>query len=110
MLPDAPHRPRLQHVASAGTTLAVTLAPLVIGVLLAKAAAADPMAPVNALVTRGGQPVPFSPAQWRRCGRQALRRWKDPLHACGRPGTLAGRRRSGVRHLRRTPESLPAER
>ncbi|MFF9570026.1 hypothetical protein [Streptomyces sp. NPDC014685] len=108
MLPDTPHRPRLQHVTAAGTTLAVTLAPLVIGVLLAKAAAADPMAPVNALVTRGGQPVPLSPAQWRRCGGQALRRWKkDPLHACGRPVT---RRRPGVRNLRRTPESLPVER
>ncbi|MFF8614281.1 MULTISPECIES: hypothetical protein [unclassified Streptomyces] len=110
MLPDTPHRPRLQHVTAAGTTLAVTLAPLVIGVLLAKAAAADPMAPVNALVTRGGQPVPLSPAQWRRCGRQALRRWKDPLHACGRPGALVARRRPGLREPRRTAESLPVER
>ncbi|MFF3956693.1 hypothetical protein ACFYY1_26260 [Streptomyces sp. NPDC001890] len=96
MLPDAPSRPRIQHVASAGTTLALSLAPLVIGVLLAKTMATDPMTPVNALVTRGGQPGPISPAQWRGCGRQALRNWKGPLEAGRRPVSLV-RRCAGVR-------------
>ncbi|MEV6164965.1 hypothetical protein AB0L71_24185 [Streptomyces sp. NPDC052052] len=74
MTPGTPLRPRMQHVATAGTALAVTLAPVVIGVLLAKTMAADPMTPINAMVTRGGQTVPLSPTQWRRCGHQALRR------------------------------------
>ncbi|MCX4790922.1 hypothetical protein OG369_33625 [Streptomyces sp. NBC_01221] len=108
MVPDASPRPRMQHVTTAGTALAVTLAPLVIGVLLAKTMAADPMGPVNAMVTRGGQPVPISPAQWRRCGRQALRSWKAPLNACRHPGTLVPRR-AAVRRPRR-PGALLRER
>ncbi|MFI9630395.1 hypothetical protein [Streptomyces sp. NPDC052042] len=88
MVPDAPHRPRLRHMASTGTALAVSLAPLVIGVLLAKSMAADPLTPVNALATRGGQAVPLSPAQWRGCGVRALR---------GRRGPLDGRRRAAAR-------------
>ncbi|WP_405719222.1 hypothetical protein [Streptomyces sp. NBC_00046] len=108
MLPDAPSRPRIQHVTAAGTTLALSLAPLVIGVLLAKTMAADPMTPVNALVTRGGQPVPISPAQWRGCGRQALRGWKGPLKAGRRPVSLV-RRCPVVRRTRR-PVKLPVER
>lgn len=98
----------MQHVATAGTTLALSLAPLVIGVLLAKTMATDPMTPVNAMVTRGGQPVPISPAQWRRCGRQALRNWKGPLQAGRHPGALV-RRCPGVRRPRR-PGPLPVER
>ncbi|MEU9317312.1 hypothetical protein [Streptomyces sp. NPDC048295] len=108
MLPDAPRRPRIQQVTTAGTTLALSLAPLVIGVLLAKTLATDPMTPVNALVTRGGQAAPVSPAQWRGCGRQALRNWKGPLRAGGRPGSLV-RRCTRVRGARR-PQRLPAER
>ncbi|MEE1772421.1 hypothetical protein PUR34_30730 [Streptomyces sp. JV185] len=108
MLPDAPIRPRIQQVTTAGTTLALSLAPLVIGVLLAKTLATDPMTPVNALVTRGGQAAPVSPAQWRGCGRQALRNWKGPLRAGGRPGSLV-RRCPRVRRTRR-PQRLPAER
>ncbi|MEU9763150.1 hypothetical protein ACFYYY_26160 [Streptomyces sp. NPDC001834] len=100
MVPDAPHRPRLQHVTTAGTALAVTLGPLVIGVLLAKAMAADPMTPVNALVTRGGQPVPLSPAQWRGCGARALRGWRDPLRHRRHPAALL-RRRAGERLARK---------
>ncbi|WP_413252784.1 hypothetical protein OG244_05065 [Streptomyces brevispora] len=73
MAPDTP-RPRMQHVTSAGTTLAVTLAPLVIGVLLARTMALDPHTPVNALITRGGRGAGISPAEWRGCGRSALRR------------------------------------
>lgn len=108
MLPDAPLRPRIRQVTTAGTTLALSLAPLVIGVLLAKTMATDPMTPVNALVTRGGQAAPVSPAQWRGCGRQALHRWRGPLRAGGRPGALV-RRRAGVRHPRR-PGRLPVAR
>ncbi|MFF1920822.1 hypothetical protein ACFVW8_09650 [Streptomyces sp. NPDC058221] len=78
MAPDAP-RPRMQHVTSAGTTLAVTLAPLVIGVLLARTMAMDPHTPVNALITRGGRGAGVSPAEWRGCGRNALRRCRRTL-------------------------------
>lgn len=73
MAPDAP-RPRIQQVTSTGTTLAVTFAPLVIGVLLARTMALDPMSHVNALITRTGHGPGVSPAQWRGCGRSALRR------------------------------------
>lgn len=93
----------MQHVTAAGTALAVTLAPLVVGVLLAKTMATDPMTPVNAMVTRGGQPAPLSPAQWRRRGRHALRRWKGPLNACKHPGALVVRRCPRVR-----PPRLPS--
>ncbi|MFD8688555.1 hypothetical protein [Streptomyces sp. NPDC059651] len=79
MAPDAP-RPRIQQMTSTGTTLAVTLAPLVIGVLLARTTMAlDPHSPVNALITRTGHGTGVSPAEWRGCGRSALRRcrtWK----------------------------------
>lgn len=86
MAPDAP-RPRMQHVTSAGTTLAVTLAPLVIGVLLARTMALDPHTPVNALITRGGRGAGVSPAEWRGCGRNALRRCRRTL----KPRTHRGR-------------------
>ncbi|MEW1612879.1 MULTISPECIES: hypothetical protein [unclassified Streptomyces] len=81
MDPAAPRRPRIQHVTTAGTALAVTLLPLVVGVLLAKSLAADPMTSVNALVTNGGHRPRVSPNQWRSCGGDALRR----LRAAGRP-------------------------
>ncbi|WNI21011.1 hypothetical protein [Streptomyces sp. ITFR-16] len=78
MAPDAP-RPRMRHMAGTGTTLAVTLGPLVLGVLLARTMALDPLTPVNALITRTGQGTGVSPAEWRGCGRSALRHcrtWK----------------------------------
>ncbi|MFC8226148.1 hypothetical protein [Streptomyces sp. NPDC057287] len=64
MLSDAPGRPRMQNLAGAGTALAVTLLPLVVGVLLARTMALDPMAPVNALVTSGGQRARLAPSRW----------------------------------------------
>ncbi|WP_406089783.1 hypothetical protein [Streptomyces sp. NBC_01013] len=74
MAPDAP-RPRIQQMTSTGTTLAVTFAPLVIGVLLARTAMTmDPLTQVNALITRTGHGPGVSPAEWRGCGRSALRR------------------------------------
>jgi hypothetical protein len=70
----------MQQMTSTGTTLAVTLAPLVIGVLLARTTLAmDPLTSVNALITRTGHGTGVSPAEWRGCGRSALRRcrtWK----------------------------------
>ncbi|MCG7526971.1 hypothetical protein MHW47_21310, partial [Streptomyces sp. OfavH-34-F] len=68
MVPDA-QRLRIRHVTRAGTTLALTLAPLVIGVLFARTMALDPHTPVNALITRGGRGAGPSPAEWRGCGR-----------------------------------------
>ncbi|MEU0131079.1 MULTISPECIES: hypothetical protein [unclassified Streptomyces] len=64
MAPDAPTRPRIQHLTTAGTALAVALLPLAAGVLLARSMATDPMAPVNALVTNGGQRVRLAPSRW----------------------------------------------
>ncbi|THA71016.1 hypothetical protein E6P78_07110 [Streptomyces sp. A0958] len=87
MAPDA-QRLRMQHVTSAGTTIALSLAPLVIGVLLARTMALDPHSPVNALITRGGRGAGASPAEWRGCGRSAIRRcrgaWKPRTRRPGR--------------------------
>ncbi|MFH8925647.1 hypothetical protein ACH4D4_01175 [Streptomyces pristinaespiralis] len=74
MLPEALRHPRVRGAATAGTALAVTLLPLVAGVLLAKTMAADPMTPVNALITSGGHRARVSPAHLRGCGRSAARR------------------------------------
>lgn len=64
MAPEAPTRPRIQNLTSAGTALAVALLPLAVGVLMARTMALDPMAPVNALVTGGGQRVRLAPSRW----------------------------------------------
>ncbi|MEV3931238.1 MULTISPECIES: hypothetical protein [unclassified Streptomyces] len=64
MVPDAPTRPRIHTLAGAGTALAVTLLPLAVGILLARTMALDPMAPVNALVTSGGQRARLGPSRW----------------------------------------------
>ncbi|MFF3285699.1 hypothetical protein [Streptomyces sp. NPDC003023] len=74
MLPEALRHPRVRTATTAGTALAVTLLPLVAGVLLAKAAAADPMTPVNAMITSGGHRARVSRAHLRGCGRNALGR------------------------------------
>ncbi|MFD5876625.1 MULTISPECIES: hypothetical protein [unclassified Streptomyces] len=60
----APTRPRIQNLAGAGSALAVTLLPLAVGILLARTMALDPMAPVNALVTSGGQRARLAPSRW----------------------------------------------
>ncbi|MFJ8077226.1 hypothetical protein ACIQ7Q_25670 [Streptomyces sp. NPDC096176] len=73
MLPEALRHPRVRNATTAGTALAVTLLPLAVGVLLAKAAATDPMTPVNAMITSGGHRARVTRAQWRGCGRSALR-------------------------------------
>ncbi|MEU8707759.1 hypothetical protein [Streptomyces sp. NPDC048565] len=64
MVTEAPTRPRIQNLTSAGAALAVTLLPLAAGVLLARTMALDPMAPVSALVTGGGQRVRVAPSRW----------------------------------------------
>ncbi|MET9514311.1 hypothetical protein [Streptomyces sp. NPDC002994] len=83
MSPDAPRRVSMHHVTTTGTALAVALLPLAVGVLLAKTMAGDPLAPVNALMTSGGQRARISPSEWRRCGRAALSKWKDGIQANG---------------------------
>ncbi|OKK17418.1 hypothetical protein AMK16_21505 [Streptomyces sp. CB00455] len=67
-------RPRMQHVTTAGSALAVALVPLVVGVLLAKAMAADPMTPVNALIAGGGRRPGLPRAEWSRRGHTTLHR------------------------------------
>ncbi|MET9324255.1 hypothetical protein ABZX75_29435 [Streptomyces sp. NPDC003038] len=80
MTSDAPRsapRPRMQHVTTAGSALAVALVPLVVGVLLAKAMAADPMAPVNALIAGGGQRAGLPRGEWTRRRHHTLRRLRS---------------------------------
>ncbi|MCY0954469.1 hypothetical protein [Streptomyces sp. H27-S2] len=97
MTSEAPHgttpRPHLRHVTTAGSALAVALVPLVIGVLLAKGLAADPMTPVNALITGGGQRAGLPRAEWRRRGHDTVRRLRtarrDTALRCAR---VCGRR------------------
>ncbi|MFD9305085.1 hypothetical protein ACFWCB_20900 [Streptomyces sp. NPDC060048] len=80
------NRPRVQQrVNTAGTALAVALVPLVVGVLVAKGLAADPHAPVNALITGGGQRATLPRAEWRRRGHATMRRLRS-----ARRGTLRG--------------------
>ncbi|MFD8985153.1 hypothetical protein [Streptomyces sp. NPDC059564] len=79
-------RPRLRNVSAAGSALAVALVPLVVGVLVAKGLAADPHAPVNALITGGGQRAGLPRAEWRRRGHATTRRLRtvrrDAVRRC----------------------------
>ncbi|WP_179166704.1 hypothetical protein [Streptomyces sp. CB03238] len=88
MISDAPRRVNMRHVANTGAALAATLLPLATAVLLAKTMAGDPLAPVNTLITTGGQRARISPSVWRRCGRATLSEWKGETPGrtrCGRP-------------------------
>ncbi|WKD36342.1 hypothetical protein [Streptomyces xanthophaeus] len=92
MTSDAPSgraaRPRMQHVTTAGSALAVALVPLVVGVLFAKAMAADPMTPVNALIAGGGQRAALPRGEWKRRGHTTVRRLRtvrrDTARRCAR--------------------------
>ncbi|MFE7779167.1 hypothetical protein ACFU5O_35920 [Streptomyces sp. NPDC057445] len=105
MSPDAPRRPRIQHVTATGTALAAVLLPMVVGVLVAKSMGADPLSPVNALVTSGGQRARVCPSQLRSCGRRALRRWKPEAARVRPTGQGTGR---ALRRRRRTDATAPA--
>lgn len=100
MIPDPPRRANMRHVTTTGSALAAALLPLVVGMLLAKTMAGDPLAPVNALITSGGQRARVSPSQWRSCGRTTLSRWKaertEGLHRSydGRARRCIGRLRA----------------
>ncbi len=102
MTSDAPRRPRLQHVSSTGAALATVLIPLAAGALLARAYGADPLTPVNAFITNGGQRA----GAWTRtlpgCGRHALRsRMPSRLRAKPRltaVGTMSAAMRRGSLH------------
>ncbi|MDD9376020.1 hypothetical protein M8Z33_04910 [Streptomyces sp. ZAF1911] len=87
----AANRPRMQqHVTTAGSALAVALVPLVVGVLVAKGLAADPHAPVNALITGGGQRAGLPRAEWRRRGAATMRRLRTVRRGAVR-GAVRGR-------------------
>ncbi|MCJ0875727.1 hypothetical protein MTF69_41765 [Streptomyces sp. AP-93] len=85
-----------QHVATAGTALAVALVPLVVGVLVAKGLAADPHAPVNALITGGGQRAGLPRAEWRRRGHATMGRLRTARRGAVH-GTMRGAVRGAVR-------------
>ncbi|MET9437184.1 hypothetical protein [Streptomyces sp. NPDC006551] len=95
MTSDPRRNRRMQHVTTTGSALAVALFPLVVGVLLAKTVGADPMAPVNALITSGGQRARLSRSQLRTCGGRALRTAGAGVRTVRsvrsvRPGRVAG--------------------
>ncbi|MFH7595459.1 hypothetical protein WDV06_10205 [Streptomyces racemochromogenes] len=91
-------RPRLHRVTCAGSALAVALVPLVVGVLVAKGMAADPHAPVNALITGGGQRAGLPRAEWSRRGHSAVRRLRAARRTVrGRCGALRGTADPGAR-------------
>ncbi|WP_241838138.1 hypothetical protein [Streptomyces sp. CB03234] len=113
MISDASRRVNMRHVANTGAALAATLLPLAAAVVLAKTMAGDPLAPVNALITTGGQRARISPSVWRRCGRATLSEWKGEWKGetpartrCGRSVPRRPWRRS-VERLR-TPAVLGA--
>ncbi|WP_405495973.1 hypothetical protein [Streptomyces sp. NBC_00096] len=89
--------PRMQrHVTTAGSALAVALVPLVVGVLVAKGLAADPHAPVNALITGGGQRAGLPRAEWRRRGHATMRRLRTARRGTARGcAYVCGRRPAG---------------
>lgn len=95
MISDARRNSRMQHVTTTGSALAGALLPLVVGMLLARSVGADPMAPVNALITSGGQR-----ARLNRCQLRAVRPTRE-----GR-GTVFGRTRPVS--ARRSLPALPA--
>jgi hypothetical protein len=97
---DVPRVPRLEQVTATGSALAGALLPLMAGVLLAKSLGADPMTPVNAFVTGGGQRVRVCRAYLRGSGRDALCRLGPAVSrvrpAAGRPEHGAPRWRPAV--------------
>ncbi|MFF3864159.1 hypothetical protein [Streptomyces sp. NPDC002209] len=98
----APRPRRMQHVTTAGSALAVALVPLVVGVLVAKGMAADPHAPVNALITGGGQRAGLPRAEWRRRGHATMHRLRTARRD-------TARRCAAVRDRRR-PAAVPRDR
>ncbi|MFD0147200.1 MULTISPECIES: hypothetical protein [unclassified Streptomyces] len=94
MISDARRTSRMQHVTTTGAALAGALLPLAVGMLLARSVGADPMAPVNALITSGGQR-----ARLDRCQLRAVRPTRE-----GRGGA-SGRTRPGL--TRRALPDLP---
>ncbi|MFF4849389.1 hypothetical protein [Streptomyces sp. NPDC001194] len=94
---------RMQHVTTAGSALAVALVPLVVGVLVAKGIAADPHAPVNALITGGGQRAGLPRAEWRRRGHATLHRLRTARR-------LTTRRRPAAPTCPRRPGAAPVDR
>ncbi|MFI5986045.1 hypothetical protein ACIBEA_34955 [Streptomyces sp. NPDC051555] len=103
--------PRLRNVTTAGSALAVALLPLVVGVLVAKGMAADPHAPVNALITGGGPRAGIPRAEWRRRGHHArttLRRLRPAARATGnRTARAAGPATGPLRRVRPTRAAAP---
>ncbi|MER7623273.1 hypothetical protein [Streptomyces sp. NPDC126503] len=90
---DTPRPRPLRHVTATGSALAVALAPLVVGALLARSVGGDPTVTVNALITSGGRRAHLSRAQLRSCGDRAVeraRRARRPRPARRRAGARSG--------------------
>lgn len=95
---SAPAHPRMRHVTTAGSALAVALVPLVVGVLLAKALAADPMTPVNALIAGGAQRASLPRGEWSRRGRSTVHRLRTARRCAPFRGGPSGQRPYWRRH------------
>ncbi|TXS44365.1 hypothetical protein [Streptomyces sp. t39] len=72
MTSEVPRSARLRQMTATGTVLAGVLLPLAAGVLLARSVGADPLTPVNALLTSGAQRAAARQPQLRGCRRHAL--------------------------------------
>ncbi|MCJ1676738.1 hypothetical protein MTF65_05120 [Streptomyces sp. APSN-46.1] len=98
MTSDAPRpasRPRIQHVTTAGSALAVALVPLFVGVLVAKGLGADPLTPVNALISGGGQRAGLPRGEWRRRRYDTMHRLRTARRGTARRcAFVCGRRPS----------------
>ncbi|RSS78227.1 hypothetical protein EF903_32640 [Streptomyces sp. WAC05292] len=87
----------MRQAATAGSALAVAVLPLVVGVLVAKGMATDPHAPVNALITSGGQRAALPRGEWRRRGHTTLRRLRTARrHTARRCAAVAAGVRRGA--------------
>lgn len=72
MTSEALRPTRLRRMTATGTVLAGVLLPLAAGVLLARSVGADPLAPVNTLITSGAQRAAARQPQLRGHRRRAL--------------------------------------
>ncbi|WP_327351039.1 hypothetical protein [Streptomyces sp. NBC_01304] len=87
-----PRARHLRHAARTGSALAATLAPLVVGALLARACATDPLTSVNALMTSTGERARLSRAEARACLKSAGRHGRSGRGEGGLAGRFTGRR------------------
>lgn len=113
MTSELPRRARLRRMTATGTVLAGVLLPLAAGVLLARSVGADPLTPVNALITSGAQRAAARPPRLPGCRRHALLgRAPAVRSAARRIGPAASRCADVLARVRpaAAPDRVPARR